>query len=489
MPSRQDQLHSHQFTIQRVVAALVMRETDPSQSPFRRAMGATLASVLIAAIGLGGVAAYALITGSGAKIGSDVKEVLVEKETGANYVRYNGRLHPVANFTSAILIAGSDKVRRVSRSSLIGQDRGPMLGLPEVPDSLPGPKELTANPWAICSGKVLDQTQSVLFVGRVPAGGTELPSGQAVVVRNTSNDEYLLVWHRPERGGFWKFPMPDHQAYASYISVSGALPVTQGLVNAFQLGDGLERSKLANKGQRSTRFTGYKIGQVISKEETSTQEFFMVKDTKMARVTAFQADLLLNDPDYQSISASGLTKLSSTAFNNLAPADTLEALAPTNLPTTKPATIETPKSLCATVQNGQPVDSLRYGIDLPPLPAQTPGKAKGGRALADRVDMEPGRGVLVESKATKDAPGSLALVVGGRRYDLSDPKVKGMLGYGKAKPTQIPSTLVSLLPAGSSLNPEAAAKEFKPEPSERSTEPPQPSPQVQPAAPATPAGP
>jgi len=54
MPSRQDQLHSYQFMIQRVVAALVMRETDPARSPFRRAAGATLASVLCAAIALGG---------------------------------------------------------------------------------------------------------------------------------------------------------------------------------------------------------------------------------------------------------------------------------------------------------------------------------------------------------------------------------------------------------------------------------------------------
>ena len=47
MPSRQDQLHSYQFMVQRVVAALVMRETDPAQSPFRRAAGASLASVLV----------------------------------------------------------------------------------------------------------------------------------------------------------------------------------------------------------------------------------------------------------------------------------------------------------------------------------------------------------------------------------------------------------------------------------------------------------
>src|SRR5215217_6301502 len=50
MPSRQDQLHSYQFSVQRVVSALVMRETDPAQAPFRRAAGATLASILLAVV-------------------------------------------------------------------------------------------------------------------------------------------------------------------------------------------------------------------------------------------------------------------------------------------------------------------------------------------------------------------------------------------------------------------------------------------------------
>ena len=52
MPSRQDQLHSYQFTVQRVVSALVSRDTDPAQAPFRRAATATLASVLLAVVGV-----------------------------------------------------------------------------------------------------------------------------------------------------------------------------------------------------------------------------------------------------------------------------------------------------------------------------------------------------------------------------------------------------------------------------------------------------
>ena len=78
MPSRQDQLHSYQFSLQRAVAALVLRETDPPASPFRRLAGAALASVLVAAIALGGAALYGLFAGGGSKW-RDERAVIVEK--------------------------------------------------------------------------------------------------------------------------------------------------------------------------------------------------------------------------------------------------------------------------------------------------------------------------------------------------------------------------------------------------------------------------
>ena len=42
MATRSDQLHSHQFTLQRVVGALAMRDPDPASSPLRRIGGALL---------------------------------------------------------------------------------------------------------------------------------------------------------------------------------------------------------------------------------------------------------------------------------------------------------------------------------------------------------------------------------------------------------------------------------------------------------------
>src|SRR3712207_5522871 len=153
MPSRQDQLHSYQFAVQRVVAALVMRETDPAQSPFRRAAGATLAGVLVAAIALGGVAAYGAIVGGGSKSWRNDKAVIVEKESGARYVYRNERLHLVVNYASALLLVGSapPKTVLVSRRSIEGVPRGAPLGIPDAPDSLPAANRVVGVPWSVCS--------------------------------------------------------------------------------------------------------------------------------------------------------------------------------------------------------------------------------------------------------------------------------------------------------------------------------------------------
>src|SRR5947209_6828481 len=116
MSSRQDQLHSYQFMVQRVVAALVMRETDPVRSPFRRIAGSTLVGVLLAALALGGVAAYSVINPGGSVAWRDESAVIVEKETGAIYVYRDHLLHPVRNYTSALLVLGTPSVKSISAS-------------------------------------------------------------------------------------------------------------------------------------------------------------------------------------------------------------------------------------------------------------------------------------------------------------------------------------------------------------------------------------
>ncbi len=148
MPSRQDQLHSYQFAVARTVAALVTRDSDPALSPTRRLAGAALASILVAAVGLGA-------TGSPDGGGTWRRRGRGDRRegVGARFVYRDQRLHPVLNYASALLIIGAQRPKTVlvSRRSIDGVPRGLPLGIRDAPDSLPPAGRLATAGWTVCS--------------------------------------------------------------------------------------------------------------------------------------------------------------------------------------------------------------------------------------------------------------------------------------------------------------------------------------------------
>jgi hypothetical protein len=56
-----NQLHSYQFSQQRVVAALVMRRTDPEYVPLRRGIAAFWTGLVIAALVMAAFGIYGLV--------------------------------------------------------------------------------------------------------------------------------------------------------------------------------------------------------------------------------------------------------------------------------------------------------------------------------------------------------------------------------------------------------------------------------------------
>jgi hypothetical protein len=141
MASRRDQLQSYQFVVQRSLSALVMRETDPAQSPLRRGVGAAFGGAMIALIIAAVFAVVGLITKTGSGKWQVEGAVVVEKETGAPFVYRGGTLYPMANFTSALLASGQSppKPFRESRNSLSHTKRGNLLASPTRPTRCPLP--------------------------------------------------------------------------------------------------------------------------------------------------------------------------------------------------------------------------------------------------------------------------------------------------------------------------------------------------------------
>ncbi|MEU5910352.1 type VII secretion protein EccB [Micromonospora sp. NPDC047527] len=453
MPSRQDQLHSYQFSVQRAVAALVMRETDPAQSPFRRLAGAGLASVLVAAIGLGGSALYGLFAGGG-KGWRDPGAVIVEKESGARFVYRDQRLHPVLNYASALLIVGADRSKTVlvSRRSIDGVPRGLPLGIADAPDSLPAPGRLATSPWTVCSttpaGAGGDEPRSALLIGTEPGGGRPL-GDDALLLRHPDGGLHL-VWHQRR----YLVRDPNRVLAALATTSARAVPVAPALLNSLPAGVDLAPLALPGAGSPSTGVPGATIGQVyLVRNSGGGRQHAVALDDGLAGITELQAGLLL--------ARTGQGEPEPMTLGRFAALPTMPDLAPsgpTAPPPAPPRLAAADAAVCARVGDDGGASEVRWGVHLPDLAAVPRTAPAGGAVLADHVVVEPGRGAVVEAAAAPGASGGAVSVVTdlGRRYVLADREVLAMLGYRDLRPVRLPAGLVSLVPAGATLDPAAA---------------------------------
>ena len=453
MASRQDQLHSYQFTVQRAVAALVMRETDPPQSPFRRLAGAGLASVLVAAIALGGVALYGLFTGGGDSW-RETGAVIVEKESGARFVYRDEKLHPVSNYASALLIIGAERPKTVlvSRRAIEGVPRGLPLGIADAPDSLPAPNRLVRDAWTLCSvagdepGR--DEARSVLLIGREATGGRVL-GDQGLLARHPDGGLHLL-WHDRR----YLLRDTDRVLAALAATRERAVPVAAALLNTLPAGADLAPPPVDDLGEPSERVTGATVGDVyLVRNSGGGRQYAVAQRGGLAAITELQAALLL--------ARTGQREPEPITLGRFAALPKLPGLVPggASAPPAVPPRLAAAESgaICARAGDDAGVREIRLGVTAPDLAAAT--RTPGGRAgLADEVVVEPGRGALVEAVSAPGATGGTVCVVTdlGRRYALTGTDVPGMLGYAGVRPARLPAALVDLLPAGSPLDPEAA---------------------------------
>ncbi|MEU7979528.1 type VII secretion protein EccB [Micromonospora sp. NPDC049081] len=454
MPSRQDQLHSYQFTVQRAVAALVMRETDPARSPFRRLAGTGLASVLVAAIGLGGFALYGLFAGGGSAW-RDTGAVVVEKESGARFVYRDGRLHPVLNYASALLIVGADRSRTVlvSRRSIEGVPRGLPLGIADAPDSLPAPGRLSTAPWTVCSLEPTEAgratSRSALLIGREATGGRRLTE-EAVLVRHPDGGLHLIWHHR-------RYLLRDTARVLAALAATRerAVPAAPALLNALPAGVDLAPPPVAGLGEPSAEVAGATIGDVyLVRNSGGGRQYAVAERAGLAGITELQAALLMARTGQDEPAPVSLGR-----FAALPKLPDLVPAGPTAPPPAPPRLAGVDDgALCVRVGVDGVVRDIRVGATVPDLSAAARTADGSGGVRVDQVLVEPGRGAVVESVAAPGADGGAVSVVTdlGRRYVLADGEVLGMLGYQGVTPVRLPAGLVSLVPAGSPLDPAAA---------------------------------
>ena len=459
MATRTDQLHSYQFMLQRVIAAQVMRETDPAQAPLRRGVGAVFGGVMIAILLAAGFGVYGIFTGIGSLKWHEDNSIVVEKETGAVYVYRGETLHPMINYASALLAAGTGaKHFRVNAEELRDTPRSGPAGIPNAPTSLPGTENLVGMPWTLCMVPSTDAagaatTLTTLSVGGQPQGGTDL-HGKGLLVADSATSDRYLVWH----GHRYLLGDADKTTKALFGARTAPLTVASAWLNGLPSGTAIRPIDVPDRGGQSP-VDGHEIGDVVYTKTGSGPQYYLVFGDGLAPITELQKTLLASqypvDPERIQLTdanaAPNSESLPQSTDEHTRPPDEVPTLASTVSSDTVCAKTTSADKSTPRILVGADVNAVHNGV-------RTPSRSGSGVALADRVLVPPGRvGVVRSMPASGHGAGTYNIVTDtGRRFPVPSADALQSLGYTPSAATDIPASLVDTVPSGPTLDPAKA---------------------------------
>jgi type VII secretion protein EccB len=457
MASRRDQLQSYQFLVQRVLSAFVMRETDPPQSPLRRGVGAAFAGAMVAIIIAAGFAVFGLVT----KIGSGKWQVdgavVLEKETGAPFLYRDGVLYPMVNYTSALLASEQSppKVFRESRRTLSRARRGVMLGIPNAPASLPDAKGMIGAPWTLCAVPGTDvagrATTSTSLILGTALSGRALGADDGLLVREPQTGSTHLIWHshRYEIRG-------ENTVVSLFGAQTAPLLAAAGWLSGLPVGAAITPISVTDAGKPSA-VNGRRIGDLIVAQTATEQQFYIVLADGLAPITELQKAIYTGQV--------GAAPQQISVFEaNSAPKSTRLELPRTNEPPpARPphlATAGAGAAGCAEFRDARSQPTISVVTGAPELTSGIPtaSASSNGASLADRVAVPAGKAVLVRAMQSANATSGGASIVTdlGMRYPIPTEQALQALGYPAGRVVDMPAGLVSRIPAGPTLDPQAA---------------------------------
>lgn len=140
----------HRFLVRRMEYALIARDTRMLDDPIRTQSLALVAGAVLTVIALGACVVLSVVTPRGT-IGS--APIVIDRASGEVYVRVGDALHPALNLASARLIArtAAEPVL-VSTASIAAAKRGPSMGIPGAPATVPTHPPADAA-WTVCGGE------------------------------------------------------------------------------------------------------------------------------------------------------------------------------------------------------------------------------------------------------------------------------------------------------------------------------------------------
>ncbi|MFJ3826183.1 type VII secretion protein EccB [Streptomyces nodosus] len=326
MASRRDQLNAYTFAKRRMLASFVQSSPDASDEGAPRPLRAVLPGTLVGVIVMAAFGAWGMFKPTAPK-GWDTpgeKVIIASKSTTRYVVLKTGKktqLHPVLNMASAKLVLNTGKgdVVTVDESILDKGDipHGVTIGIPYAPDRLPSEGEAGATKrWAVCErpsagGRSIQKAAFVLAsrdMDRTEGRKQKLKGGELLYVSGPDGTRYIV----DASGTSYEVDKDDELLLRTLVR-SGRAPqrVSQQWLATLHPGDPITFPEVAGPVGADAGVSGSlpeganKVGMVLRAPNGDTQQYYLVETGKVAPVSDFTAQLLLNSSDLTGLGQAG----------------------------------------------------------------------------------------------------------------------------------------------------------------------------------------
>jgi type VII secretion protein EccB len=385
-------------------------------------------------------------------------QVIVEQNTGARYILgKDGRLYPVLNYASARLLAAGNgtATATVSADGLSSVSRGPMLGIPGAPDSLPTGTDMADRVFTACSKTSPNQPAnaeptSTLILGSTAIGQQALGTGQGLLVSSDTGQAFLIA------DGF-RFRVPDSGTLtALHYDTISQLPVALNWLGAVPAGPDLGLVDIAGSGFAGPNVGGEstRVGQVLT-----DGEYYVVRSDGLEPISQTEAYLITGDQHNAAAYPNNQPAPIPTSVAAISATSRSKQTGTVGFPAQLPriVALDANPALCASGE-GTNGSVITVGAALPLPDGAQPISIAGSGQQADQVYVPPSSGVLVREQTglTTDIGATYLVTDTGRKYPVPTQAAIAALGYGSLTPTDVAEPLLALLPNGPALDPNKA---------------------------------
>lgn len=449
MAARKDLLKAHEFTTQRLQAALVNRDPDNPQRPLRRVALGTFVGTLVAVILLAGFGILGYIRKPSTTTWQQPNTILVDSSAGVVFVYYDHgesaspryQLHPIVNITSARLITGGTSIKTVRTASLAGVSRGATYGIPAAPSQLPDPSDMAPYPIRVCAMPTGVDAQGLprpryttLELGVAPAAAT----GTSVAVSSADGRQFLVM-----DGAYYELP----QTQGAATAILGGAYVAEHadrLLRSLPAGRPLEPVHVPSTGvrvEKAQRTVG-SVAAVGDAADKDSLRYYILRLDGWSRISYLDMVVLsaVNRVSPEQVSAAEIGSFTSP----------VQSSATVGLSEERPAIWNNGAStrneaLCATYNAAGAAPVITVGGTVPAVPT-------GVTPLTDTYDAVvtvAGGGALLRDSAAVSQQSATSLVWEGHRYGIPDAASLESLGYAShPQVASVVSGIIAMIPSG-----------------------------------------